>query len=212
MANRKSESTNDIYIGCTLTLNNISFPIDLMPVSIKSFDVIIGMDWLCPKHADILCYERVICLKLPTNETLIIYGHKPRTNLHIISCINAQKYLHKEYCAFLAHVVDKKQEVNDIASIPKVCNFPDIFPNELPGVPPERQVEFRIDLIHGATPVAKSPYRLAPSEMQELSIQLNELLIKGFIRRSFSPWGAPILVHEEEGWIIPYVHRLSRAE
>ena len=133
-------------------LNDLSFPIDLMPVSIKSFDIIIGMDWLCPNHADILCYERAIRLNLPTNETLIIYGDKPGTNLQIISCIKAQKYLRKEYCAFLAHVVDKKKEVKDIASIPEVCNFSDVFPDDLPGVPPERQVEFRIDLIPGATP------------------------------------------------------------
>lgn len=68
-----------------------------------------------------------------------------------------------------------------------MSDFPDIFPEELSGLPPQRQVEFRIDLVPGATPVAKSPYRLAPAEMQELSGQLNELLSKGFIRPSFSP-------------------------
>lgn len=81
MANGKSEYTNDIYIECTLILNNFFFPIDLMSVSIKSFDVIIGIDWLCSNHADILCYERAIRLNLPTNETLIIYDDKPGTNL-----------------------------------------------------------------------------------------------------------------------------------
>ena len=108
-------------------------------------------------------------------------------NLRIILCIQAQKYLWKKYHVFLAHVVDRTQEVKDIKRIPEVCDFPDIFPKDLPGVPPKRQVEFRIDLIPGATPVAKSPYRLAPAEMQELSSQLNELLSKGFIKPSFSP-------------------------
>ena len=69
----------------------------------------------------------------------------------------------------------------------------DVFPKERLGVPPERQVEFRIDLVPGETPLAKSPYRLAPAEMQELSSQLSELLDKGFIRPSYSPWGAPVL-------------------
>ena len=74
------------------------------------------------------------------------------------------------------------------------------FLKDLPRIPPVRQVEFRIDLIPGATPVAKSAYRLAPSEMQELSSQLQELLDKGFIRPSFSPWGAPILfVKKKDG-------------
>ncbi|CAH1449799.1 unnamed protein product [Lactuca virosa] len=102
--------------------------------------------------------------------------------------------------AFLAHVVNEKQEVKDLESIPEVCNFPDVFPEDLPGIPPERQVEFRIDLVPGATPVTKSPYRLALAKMQELSSQLNELINKGFIRPSSSPWGAPILfVKKKDG-------------
>ena len=77
--------------------------------------------------------------------------------------------------------------------MPDVCDFPDVFPEDLLGIPPARQVEFRIDLVPGATPVAKAPYRLALAEMQELSSQLNELLSKVFIRPSFLPWGAPVL-------------------
>ncbi|KAL7593406.1 hypothetical protein Lser_V15G33883 [Lactuca serriola] len=169
MENGKAESTNDIYIGCTLTLNNYSFQIDLMLVTIKSFDVIIGMDWLSPHHANILCYKKSIHLNIPSNENLVIYGDKPVKNLQIISRVKAQKYLRKEYYTFLAYVVDKKQDVKAIKDIPKVCNFLDIFPEDLLGVPPERQAEFRTDLIPGATPVAKSPYRLALTEKQELS-------------------------------------------
>ncbi|GJW79921.1 putative reverse transcriptase domain-containing protein [Tanacetum coccineum] len=80
-----------------------------------------------------------------------------------------------------------------LSDIPIVRDFEDVFPDDLSGSLPQRQVEFRIDLIPGATPVAKSPYRLAPSEMQELSEQLQELQDKGFIRPSHSPWGAPVL-------------------
>ena len=70
MSNGKLENTNNIYIECTITLNNYSFQIDLMSVTIKSFDIIIGMDWLSPHHADILCYEKAILLNLPSSETL----------------------------------------------------------------------------------------------------------------------------------------------
>ncbi|KAI3724108.1 hypothetical protein L2E82_35874 [Cichorium intybus] len=132
-----------------------------MPVRIRNFDVIVGMDWLIPHHADIMCYERRIRLHLPDDKTLVVYGDKPSTNLRIVSCIKARKYLHKRYDAFLAHVVDQKKEVKSIKEIPEVCDFSDVFPEDLSGVSPARQVEFRIDLIPGATLVAKAPYRLA---------------------------------------------------
>ncbi|GKB11474.1 hypothetical protein Tco_0845397 [Tanacetum coccineum] len=82
----------------------------------------------------------------------------------------------------------KKQE-----EIVVVRDFPEVFPDDLSGLPPTREIKFRIELISGATPVVKSPYRLAPSELEELSGQLKELQDKGFIRPSSSPWGAPVL-------------------
>ncbi|KAD2393474.1 hypothetical protein E3N88_40451 [Mikania micrantha] len=97
------------------------------------------------------------------------------------------------YTAILALITDKTEEEKRIEDIPVVCDYPDVFPEDLPGLPPPRQVEFRIDLVPGAAPIARAPYRLAPSEMQELSNQLQELLDKSFIRPSFSPWGAPVL-------------------
>ncbi|CAH1443135.1 unnamed protein product [Lactuca virosa] len=188
------------------------FTVEMANVSIKSFDVIIGMDWLSPNRADILCFEKAIPLNLSLDETLVIYGDKLSSNLRIISCVKAQKLLRKECYAFLAHVINEKQEVNDLESIPEVCNFPDVFPEDLPGIPLERQAEFRIDLVPGATPVAKSPYRLAPAEMQELSSQLNELLIKRIHQTEFLTLGSPNLVCEKEGWILSNVYRLSGAE
>nr|GEY89010.1 putative reverse transcriptase domain-containing protein [Tanacetum cinerariifolium] len=96
----------------------------------------------------------------------------------------------------------KTMKVNEskLKDIPVVREFPDVFPEDLSGLPPSREVEFRIDLIHGAMPVAKSPYRLAPTEMQELANQLKELQDKGFVRPSSSPWGAPVLfVKKKDG-------------
>ena len=95
MAKGKKESTNDVFIGCTLTPNDYYFLIDLMPVSIKSFDVIISIDWLSLHCADILCYEKAICLNLPNSEALGIYVDKLNMNLRIISCIKAQKIFAK---------------------------------------------------------------------------------------------------------------------
>ena len=132
MANGKTENTNCIYMGCTLTLDGHSFSINLMPVQIKSFDVIVGMDWLSLLRADIMCFEKAVRLNLPNDETLVIYGDKSSTNLRIISCIQARKCLRKDYHAFLAHIVDTSQEVKDIKNISEVRDFPDIFPEELP--------------------------------------------------------------------------------
>ncbi|GKB69527.1 hypothetical protein Tco_0930939, partial [Tanacetum coccineum] len=99
-----------------------------------------------------------------------------------------------------------------LEDVPIVRDFPDVFPEDLPGLPLTRQVEFQIDLIPGVAPVAWAPYRLTPSEMKELSEQLKELSDKGFIRPSSSPWGAPVLFFKKEGWIVLNVHRLSGTE
>ncbi|GKA64906.1 putative reverse transcriptase domain-containing protein [Tanacetum coccineum] len=167
-----------IIRGCTLNFLNHPFNIDLMPVELGSFDVIIGMDWLRRCHAVIVCDEKLV--RIPYgNETLIFRGDESNngreSRLTIISCSKAQEYMAKGY-------------------------FPEVFPEDLPGLPPARPVEFQIDLIPGAAPVARAPYRLAPSEMKELSEQLQELSDKGFIRPSSSPWGAPVLfVKKKDG-------------
>ncbi|KAD6796220.1 hypothetical protein E3N88_07116 [Mikania micrantha] len=114
--------------------------------------------------------------------------------------MKAHKCLRKGHTAVIALITEKPVTEKRIEDIPVVCEFPEVFPEDLPGLPPIRQVEFRIDLTPDAAPIARAPYRLAPSEMQELSTQLQELLDKGFIRPSFSPWGAPVLfVKKKDG-------------
>ncbi|GJY35595.1 putative reverse transcriptase domain-containing protein [Tanacetum coccineum] len=180
---------------------------DLMPVELGSFDAIIGMDWLVKYQAIIVCAEKIV--RIPWgNETLIVHGdgsnrgHEAR--LHIISYTKTQEYMLKGCPVFLANVTTKetkdKSKEKRLEDVPIVQDFPDVFPEDLPGLPPTRQVEFQIDLIPGAAPVARAPYRLAPSEMKELSEQLKELSDKGFIRPSSSPWGAPVLfVKKKDG-------------
>nr|GFA84397.1 putative reverse transcriptase domain-containing protein [Tanacetum cinerariifolium] len=117
--------------------------------------------------------------------------------LNLISCTQTQKYLLKGYLVFLANITTKtikdKSEEKRLQDVPIVRDFSEVFLEDLPGLPPTRQVEFQIDLIPGVAPVARAPYRLAPYEMKELSDQLQELFDKGFIRPSSSPWGAPVL-------------------
>ncbi|GJY28174.1 putative reverse transcriptase domain-containing protein [Tanacetum coccineum] len=105
---------------------------------------------------------------------------------------------------FLAHITTKeaedKSEEKRLEDVPIVRGFPEVFPEDLPGIPPTRQVEFQIDLVPGVAPIARAPYRLVPSEMKELAEQLHELSDKGFIRPNSSPWGAPVLfVKKKDG-------------
>ncbi|GJT00614.1 putative reverse transcriptase domain-containing protein [Tanacetum coccineum] len=178
-----------------------------MPVELGSFDVIIGMDWLRRCHAVIVCDEKLVQVPYG-NETLTFYGNKNsngrESRLTVISCSKAQEYMAKGCQVFLAQISTKKEEDKSegkqIKDVPIVRDFPEVFPEDLPGLPPARPVEFQIDLIPGAAPVARAPYRLAPSEMKELSEQLQELSDKGFIRPSSSPWGAPVLfVKKKDG-------------
>ncbi|GJZ21342.1 putative reverse transcriptase domain-containing protein [Tanacetum coccineum] len=207
LADGKIIGINTIIRGCTLNLLNHPFNINLMPVELGSFDVIVGMDWLAKYHAVIDCAEKIV--RIPWgNETLIVHGDGSNqgngTRLNIISCTKTHKYLLKGHHVFLANITSKETEDRSgekrLEDVPIVRDFPEVFPEELPGLPPTRQVEFQIDLMPGAAPVARAPYRLAPSEMKELSEQLQELSDKGFIRPSSSPWGAPVLfVKKKDG-------------
>nr|GEY56281.1 putative reverse transcriptase domain-containing protein [Tanacetum cinerariifolium] len=158
---------------------------DLIPVELGSFDVIIGMDWLTTYHAVIVCDEKIIRVPFG-NETLIIRcdGSNNETQLNIISCTKTRKYLLKGYPVFLANITTKtikdKSEEKRLENVPIVRDFSEVFPEDLPGLPPTRQVEFLIDLIPGAAPVARAPYRLSLSKMKELSdqLELNKLTVK----------------------------------
>ncbi|GJV63478.1 putative reverse transcriptase domain-containing protein [Tanacetum coccineum] len=210
LADGKIVGIDTIIRGYTLNFLDHPFNIDLMPVELGSFDVIIGMDWLRRCHAVIVCDEKLV--RVPYgNETLTFYGNESSNGreprLTVISCSKAQKYMAKGCQVFLAQIFAKKEEDKSegkqLKDVPIVRDFPEVFPEDLPGLPPTRPVEFQIDLIPGAAPVARAPYRLAPSEMKELSEQLQELSDKGFIRPSSSLWGAPVLfVKNKDGSLI----------
>ncbi|GKA14852.1 putative reverse transcriptase domain-containing protein [Tanacetum coccineum] len=145
-----------------------------------SFDVIIGMDWLSDHKAEIICHEKVVRIPLLDGKVLRVLGEKPKEKMRQLMSAKAK---------------EKKQE-----EIVVVKDFPEVFLDDLSGLSLVREIEFRIELITRAMPVAKSPYRLAPFELEELSGQLKEIQDKGFIRPSSSPWGAPVLfVKKKDG-------------
>ena len=105
----------------------------------------------------------------------------------MFSVMTTQRCVRKGYDVYLAYVLDTKVSESKIQAVPVVCEFSDVFPEELPGLPLEREVEFSIDLILGTTPISIAPYRMAPIELKELKTQLQELVDRGFIRPSHSP-------------------------
>ncbi|GJX18046.1 putative reverse transcriptase domain-containing protein [Tanacetum coccineum] len=179
LADGKIIRVNTIIRGCTLNFMNHPFNIDLMPVPLGSFDVIIGMDWLTKYHGVIICDEKIVCVPFG-REILIFQGNgnnqREESRLNIISCTKAQEYLLKGCDVFLAHITTKKakdkSKGKQLEDVPIVRDFPKVFPEDLS---------------------AWAPYRLASSKMKELAEKLQELSEKGFIRPSSLPWGAPVL-------------------
>nr|GFB61832.1 putative reverse transcriptase domain-containing protein [Tanacetum cinerariifolium] len=175
LADGKTVEIDTIIRRCTLNFLNHPFNIDLMPVELGSFDVVICMDWLRKYHAIIVCDEKLVHVPYG-NEILIFHAQ-----------ISAKKGADKP---------GGKQ----LKVVPIVQDFQEVFPEDLPGLPLARPVGFQIDLIPGAAPIDRAPYRLVPSKMKELPEQLQELSDKGFIRPSSSPWGAPVLfVKKKDG-------------
>lgn len=154
---------------CKPNHKGVDFLSHLIVLDSKGIDVILGMDWLTKYHGVIDCAQRLITMKHP-NGTKIEY--------------QAVSELVGEVQLNLANVV---------LDIPVVKEYPDVFPEDLPGMPPDREIEFSIDLAPCTAPIYKRPYRKDANQLAELKDQIQELLGKGYIRPSTSPWGAPII-------------------
>ncbi|GJU18326.1 putative reverse transcriptase domain-containing protein [Tanacetum coccineum] len=141
--------------GCNLEIEGHVFDIDLIPFGHGSFDVIIGMDWLYNHKAEIICHEKVVRIPLLDGKVLRVLGERPEEKARLLMSAKTRDNIQEE--------------------IVVVRDFPEVFLYDLSGLPPLREIEFWIELIPGAVPIANSPYRLAPSELEELSGQLKEL-------------------------------------
>ena len=167
-----------VNAGCrhlVLQLGKHSFPVDLIILESQGLDVILGMDWMTRFEGVIDCAHRIISLTTPEKKRI---RFKSNFELKQVK-LNSLKGVSLE-------------------EVPIVREYPDVFPEELPGMPPDRDVEFLIELVPGTGPIAKRPYPMAVNELKELKLQLDEHLKKGFIRPSSSPWGAPVLFVEKK--------------
>jgi hypothetical protein len=164
-----------------IEIRGIEFPANLVVMGTQGLDVTLEMNWLHRNKATISCDKRTVKLVSPSGKEVV-------TELYLPGLEGACHYL----------LVDDK-EANLIKDIRIVSEFPDVFPEELAGMPPERKVEFAIELIPGTAPISKRDYRVSGPELVELKKQIDELLEKGYIRPSTSPWAVPLLFVEKDG-------------
>ena len=180
--------------GCELEILGILLTVDLRVMDMSKFDVILGMDWLTAYRVVIDCERKRVTAYKQDRTRVVFQGDKH----DILPQTMYESKCHGQLAGLLASLT-LEDEVRYDLDLPRVvCEYEDVFLDELPGLPPERVVDFGIDLHLGTSPISMTPYRMVPVELQELGVQLQELLDKGFIRPSTSPWGAPVLFEKQK--------------
>ncbi|KAA0037766.1 putative polyprotein [Cucumis melo var. makuwa] len=184
---------NEVLRNCEVLVEGISLLVDLLPLVLQRLDVILGMDFLFAHYASIDCHRKEVVFRKPGFAEVVFRGMRKAVSRSLISALKAEKLLRKGCTAFLAHIVVVQREKLKPEDVPMVKEFLDVFQNDLSGLPPDREIEFTIELLPEIAPISQAPYRMAPNELKEFKMQLQELVDKGYIRPSVSPWGAPVL-------------------
>ncbi|GAU50683.1 hypothetical protein TSUD_410390 [Trifolium subterraneum] len=174
--------------NCPVFVFGRHFGMDLVCIPLSGIDVIFGMNWLVFNQVHINCCEKTVIFPKSEGSLSLMNGEEVKESLND----------HREL--FMVFGSLKLEGGVTLEEIPVVSGFSDVFPEDISDLPPEREVEFSIDLVPGTSPISMAPYRMSASELNELKKQLDELLEKKFIRPSVSPWGAPVLlVKKKEG-------------
>ena len=181
--------------GCELEISGTLLTVDLRIMGMSEFDVILGMDWLTVYKVVIDCERRRVTAYTQDGTRVGFQGGKHG----ILPQTVYESKCRGQLAGWLVSLT-LEDEVRPDLDLPRVvCECVDVFPDELPRLPPQRVVDFGIELHPGTTTISMTPHRMAPVELQELRVQLQELLDKGFIRPSTSPWGASVLIAKKRG-------------
>ncbi|XP_071924792.1 uncharacterized protein [Coffea arabica] len=192
--------SSKMYSDCEIWVGERKLVGNLISLAIKGYDVILGMDWLARYDAQLDCKRKIVEFRIPGEATLKLDVRGSLASSAMISGFRARKFLSRGAQGFLAFLINTPADKLKIEDVPVVSEYPDVFPDELVNLPPEREIEFEVNLCPGASPISKTPYRMAPAELKELKLQLQDLLERGFIHESGSPWGAPVLfVKKKDG-------------
>ena len=197
---KHSVIVNKVYRDCPIRIREYEFLGDLIELSFREFDVILGIDWLSRHQAIVDCRMERVTLRTPNEDKVTFIDERSNHLSNVISTATARTMVWKGCEAYLAYVIEIEKARPSVFDIPTVSYFSDEFLEELPRLPPQREIEFVINVVPGATPASITPYRMAPLELKEMKLKLQELLEKGFIQLSVSPWGAPMLfVKKKDG-------------
>ncbi|XP_071922618.1 uncharacterized protein [Coffea arabica] len=192
--------TSMVYKDCEVWLGERKLMGDLISLSIKGYDVILGMDWLARYNAQLDCKRKVVEFRNPGEATIRLDMRGRLASSALISGIWVRKLLNSGAQGFLAFLINTPIDKLKVEDVHVVKEYPDVFPDELVVLPPKREIEFKIDLLLGTSPISKIPYRMAPAEFKELKLQLQDLLERVFIQESGFLWGAPVLfVKKKDG-------------
>ncbi|XP_075088377.1 uncharacterized protein LOC142170378 [Nicotiana tabacum] len=159
-----------IYMGCPVKVHHRLTVADLVELEMLDFDVIMGMDWLESCYAKVGCRTKIVSFEFPGEPVLEWKGDAVTPRGRFISYLKARKKISKGYIYHLVRVKDTDAEIPTLQSVPIVNEFPEVFPEDLPGVPPDREINFGIDLLPGTKPISIPPYRMAPIDLKELKV------------------------------------------
>ncbi|XP_031126090.1 uncharacterized protein LOC116028471 [Ipomoea triloba] len=154
-----------VHKDVPIDINGVNFPGNLIEFELKDLDVVLGMDWLCVHKAKIICDKQQVTLRSAEGERVTYRGFTVKPGIKLVSMMKVKKYVLNDHEAYLCMVRDLDSMEEALEQIAVVRDFLDVFPEEIPGMPPEREVEFAIDLVPGTAPISKTPYRMAPKEM-----------------------------------------------
>ena len=159
-----------MYKNCHLMTHDRELSADLLALPFHEFDLILGMDWLSKHQAIVDCDKKTVRLKCSDLSEVIVHGIQSGAVSNVILAMQARRLLRKGCEAFLAMVLDSKRGQIELENILVVKDFPDVFPEELPGIPPVREVELSIEILPGTAPTSRAPYRMAPTELKEVKV------------------------------------------
>ena len=163
-----SVRVNRVYKKCHLMTHDREFSADLLALPFHEFHLILGMDWLSKHRAIVDCDKKKVRLKCFDLLEATVHGIQYRAMSNVISAMQAQRLLRKGCDAFFTLVLDSKRGQVNMENIPLVKEFLDVFPEEIPRIPPEREVDLSIEVVHGTIRISREPYRMAPTELKEL--------------------------------------------